>query len=266
MNANLPEIEKIPGWFTKADQITFSILLEMQSTRGDILEIGVFKGKSAIFLEHFRKCDEFLHACDLFENETNDFENKNEVRTSYFGLNRSDFEKNFLQYHSSLPEIHECDSKALSIILNKNKFRFIHIDGSHLYDFVRSDLDFSISRIRATDGVIAIDDFRSAHTPGVAAAMWESIKDRELVPIVITSTKAYLANPTNKINLEFVGSQLVKEGLEIEWVHLGDTKLLRVVDKFNGFENYRFIFLRNLIPPILIPSLRIFRVFLGKLR
>jgi hypothetical protein len=266
MNAILPEIDKIPGWFTKADQITFSILLEMQSTRGDILEVGVFKGKSAIFLEYFRKFDEILHVCDIFETETNDFENKNEVRTSYFGLNRSDFEKNFLRYHKILPEIHECDSKALSITLNKNEFRFIHIDGSHLYDFVRSDLDFSISRIRATDGVIAIDDFRSAHTPGVAAAMWESINGRELVPIVITSTKAYLANPTNKIRLEFVESQLTKEGLEIEWVHQGETKFLRVVDRFNGFENYRYVFLRNLIPPVIISSLRIFRTFMGKLR
>jgi hypothetical protein len=266
MNTKTPRVESIPGWFTKTDQLTFSVLLKMQLVEGDILEIGVFKGKSAVYLEYFRKENERLYVCDIFEHQINDAENENEIKKSYEGLSYLEFKKNFLLHHKNLPEIQVCDSKALSVILDKHQFRFIHIDGSHLFELVRSDLDFAISAIREIDGIIAVDDFRSAHTVGVSAAMWESVIKRSLVPIVITSTKAYLARVSNKIDMAFLERQLVNAGLEIEHVEIGNAEFLRVVDKFNGFESHRFAVLSYLLPPALYSFLRGFRNFLFKRR
>ncbi len=266
MKRNLPQVDKIQGWFSSADQVIFSVFLQMQLIEGDILEIGVFKGKSAIFLEYFRRDHEILYVCDLFENQGVDSKNRTEVERSYEGLSFLEFKSNFLRFHKNLPEIKVCDSKALSNTLKQKDFRFIHIDGSHLYDFVRSDLDLSISRIRENDGIIAMDDFRSAHTAGVAAAMWESVARRDLVPVVITSTKAYLARDNHEISLDSVESKLLNEGLEIERVEIGDIEFLRVIDNFNGYGNYRFSLLRKFLPPVLVFGLRSLRDLLSKLK
>jgi hypothetical protein len=59
------------------------------------------------------------------------------------------------------------------------------VDGSHQYEIVKQDAQ--LARKLAMDGaVIAFDDYRSAHVPGVAAAVWSEVVDGDLKPIALT--------------------------------------------------------------------------------
>ena len=69
-------------------------------------------------------------------------------------------------------------------------FRFIHIDGSHLYQIVKQDLH-TASGLLEKGGIVAIDDYRTAHTPGVAAAAWEAVLAGRLIPLCLTPQKMY---------------------------------------------------------------------------
>jgi len=64
------------------------------------------------------------------------------------------------------------------------------MDGSHVHAAVRSDLEVA-KRVLAVGGVVAVDDYRREHTPGVAAAVWEAVVSGGLVPICLTPGKLY---------------------------------------------------------------------------
>ena len=55
----------VPGWFGVEDALLFDLFLR-RPVAGDLLELGVYKGKSALLLGHALRAGETLHACDLF--------------------------------------------------------------------------------------------------------------------------------------------------------------------------------------------------------
>lgn len=71
-----------------------------------------------------------------------------------------------------------------------NSLRFIHVDGSHLYDHVAADIE-SARIALDDDGVVVFDDFRSEHTPGVSAAVWQAVTGSGLRPIALSAGKFY---------------------------------------------------------------------------
>jgi hypothetical protein len=73
--------------------------------------------------------------------------------------------QNYLRYHSEPPEVLRRSSLEIEVHLRGRGFRFIHIDGSHLYSIVRRDIELA-HRLSGPHAVIAIDDIASAHTPG----------------------------------------------------------------------------------------------------
>jgi hypothetical protein len=252
------ETRGIAGWFTIHDAAIFDLVLAQQSTQGllgDILEIGVFEGKSAVLLGRHLQNGEELYVCDIFEGQS-DVRNMRENRSSYPHLSRKKFEENYSNLVVSLPIIHQCPSTELSNRLNVNKFRFIHIDGSHLYHHVKADLEYSLSVITDVDGIIALDDFRSQHTIGVTIAIWQQILAGKLTPLILTPAKMYLGKPN--IRLDFERIQAGLESLGIRWVEeeiLG-RKALRTLElsdeelyaKENGLVKY--------VPPIALDLIR----------
>jgi hypothetical protein len=188
------DLQTIPGWFWPVDMFLFSgidQLQKMDALTGDILEIGAYQGKSAILLGHFLQPHEELIVCDTFESEAIQQQNLTENQTYYANVQRQTFENNFAQFHSRPPRIFACSSTNLIQHLPaSNRFRFIHIDGSHLYDVVREDI--SLSRQLLKDkGVVVFDDYRSPHTPGVAAALWDAVLHESLHPFCLSPGKMY---------------------------------------------------------------------------
>lgn len=188
----LPQMESIPGWFVRLDALIFLQVDRWQRENGiygGLLEIGVFEGRSAGLLGYMAKSGEQLEVCDLFEAPSLDSPNVKERRL-YEGLRQTRFEGNFLRFHPQLPVIHRCPSTQLSGRLGPDPFRFVHIDGSHLYGAVAADLALS-QRLLCDGGVVAVDDWCTSRLPGVAAATWQAIVTEGLVPFAFTPDKLY---------------------------------------------------------------------------
>src|SRR5262245_52306626 len=114
----LGSISEIEGWFSPLDARVFIAVDELQrarSVRGDLLEIGVFQGRSAVLLGYFRQEGERLVACDLFERSRQ----------------RRRFEDNWARFHGPLPEVHAMASSELRGVGLSRSFRLAHVDGGH---------------------------------------------------------------------------------------------------------------------------------------
>lgn len=189
----LDGLEEIEGWFFLADQFLFHWLLTFQKDHGvtgDLLELGVYKGKSAILLGSHTVDEEEFVVCDLFDSPAPDAPTENEMRCYYPTLTRRVFEENYLRFHHQLPAIVEGASSEITSSVEPARFRFVHIDASHLYPHVKGDIA-SARTLLKQDGIVALDDYRSPHTPGVAAATWEAVLNGGLKPIAVTESKFY---------------------------------------------------------------------------
>ncbi|MFG2313823.1 class I SAM-dependent methyltransferase [Streptomyces tendae] len=187
------ELNDVPGWFWPLDQVLFSWFLERQErldTRGDLLELGAYLGKSAILLGHRLRDGETLTVCDLFGAEPPDAANRAEAAKSYSSLTRQAFERNYLAFHPTLPTIIQAPSSAVVDEVPPGTCRFVHIDASHLYEHVEGDIG-AAKELLVPDGIVVLDDFRSEHTPGVAVAAWEAVLNRGLRPVCLSSQKLY---------------------------------------------------------------------------
>ncbi|WP_149827719.1 class I SAM-dependent methyltransferase [Streptomyces tailanensis] len=191
----LPQVlDDVPGWFPVLDQLLFDWILTRQEDagdRGDLLEVGVYMGKSAIFLGNHLQEGEAYTVCDLFESDAPDDANAAEANKSYRStLTRRAFEANYLSFHDELPRVLQGPSSIVPGEVKPRSCRFVHIDASHLYEHVYGDIT-AAQDILLPGGIVVLDDFRSEHTPGVSIAAWEAVLNRGLNPICITTQKLY---------------------------------------------------------------------------
>ena len=183
----------MPGFLDGLDAALFLQLAETQvrrDTRGNLLEIGAWYGKSAIVLGSLKREDEELHVCDLFETPPPTAAGRRELG-EHDAPSRAQFEAAYERVHGELPVVHQCASSMLSAReLGPNQFRFIHLDGSHRYEAVLADI--ALARELATDEcVIVFDDFSNLGHLGVAAAVWPSVVRSEVEPFACTPAKLY---------------------------------------------------------------------------
>ncbi|BFV58886.1 class I SAM-dependent methyltransferase [Kitasatospora sp. CMC57] len=185
----------VPGWFWDLDRHAFEWLLDRQEragVTGDLMELGAYLGRSAIVMgRHLREGEKFT-VCDLFDSDAPDEENSAEMTMSYRKtLTREAFEVNYLAFHDRLPELIQAPTSVLADgRIPAGSCRFVHVDASHLYEHVAGDIQVARAAL-AEDGVLVLDDYRAAHTPGVAAATWEAVFNLGLRPILLTECKFY---------------------------------------------------------------------------
>lgn len=187
------QLDDVPGWFPVLDQMLFDWCLDRQESagmRGDLLEVGVYMGKSAIFLGRHAQEGERYTVCDLFEGDAPDNANQAESTKSYSALTRRAFEENYLSFHDELPRVVQGPSSLVPSEIAPGSCRFVHIDGSHLYEHVHGDIAAAREAL-LPGGIVVLDDFRSEHTPGVAVAAWEAVLSRGLHPICLSAQKLY---------------------------------------------------------------------------
>jgi hypothetical protein len=189
----LQKMHEIPGWFFDVDVQIFLKINELQVQRqisGDLLEIGVYCGKSAILLGYFTRHGEQLTVCDLFGTAPLSTVEQIENNKYYADLTLDTFEKNYRRFHGHLPNILRCPSSDLCNKGLGTTFRLIHVDGSHQYDAVRHDI-VTAKTVLVDGGIIVFDDYRSFHTPGVAAAVWQEVVEGTLRLLCVTTSKMY---------------------------------------------------------------------------
>jgi methyltransferase family protein len=239
VNSNETSLERfliaqhqLQGWLYQDDVLVFQQINAIQSAdnvKGDLLEIGVYHGKSAILMGYFVRDDERFVVCDLFESPAPNRENQSEKLSWYPELTQRTFEENYLRFHAQLPAILACPSTSLiERGALKDSFRFIHIDGSHIFSVVRSDIRTAKALLNK-DGIVAIDDYRSVHTPGVAAAVWEAVTSDHLVPICLTPQKMYATwNSSNTTQRHLLAWADQRSDIEVELETICDSALLRL--------------------------------------
>ncbi|MFH8573813.1 class I SAM-dependent methyltransferase [Streptomyces sp. NPDC017993] len=186
-------LSEVKGWFFTADQLLFDWFLAHQRDRsesGDLLELGAYMGKSAIFLGARLRAGERFTVCDLFDSPAEDASNSREMKKSYATLTRRAFEANYLAFHDELPTVVQGLSSVVRDHVEDNTVRFAHIDASHLYEHVHGDI-LAVRELLTDQGIVVLDDFRAEHCPGVAAATWQAVVNEGLRPVCITGTKFY---------------------------------------------------------------------------
>jgi hypothetical protein len=186
--------DDVPGWFHRTDQDLFTWILGNRlaglAPGGDLVELGTFLGRSAIHMGRFLREGEKLIVCDLFGLPVDEPVMSRSARAFYSTPTREQFERNYRLFRPEPPVVVQAPTSAILQHVAPRSCRFVHIDASHEYTQVRADL-LAAGELLVRGGVVAVDDYRSEHTPGTAAAVWEALVRDGLHPVCISPDKFY---------------------------------------------------------------------------
>jgi SAM-dependent methyltransferase len=184
----------VRGWLQDIDArviLAIDRLQQASAVSGDLLEIGVSYGQSAILLGYCLQASERLVVCDSFEETTASFSRDRADDARHLQqLRRSDFEQNYLRFHPTLPNIIAGRSNEIDRDRLAAHFRLIHVANSHTYADVRADIVVAL-RLVGPGGVVILDNWSQPHAPGVALAIWEEYVRGEFIPLCLTQSKMY---------------------------------------------------------------------------
>lgn len=176
---------KIEGWFFSLDQLAFFELFAVQKqiqAGGDIVEVGVYHGKSLVLLSLLKNQGEKIIGFDLFDA---DHEERTRDNLKNFG---SSEQVSLVRGYTS-----EIGQDDLNTML-PSPLRFLHIDAGHEYHEVLEQLHL-FSPYVADRGIIAMDDYQDREFPGIEAAVLdfaELDRPRRFVPFLAGSNKLFL--------------------------------------------------------------------------
>lgn len=174
--------KEVEGWFYPKDLILlYGIMMELQTPEmGDVCEIGVAYGKSAIALSQFRTSSK-LYLYDIFSEDARKIAESNITK---FG-NANDI----------VWRLQDTTQLKYDDISFDRSLRLLHIDGCHEHSAVLSDLQLFIPFV-ADNGVIVVDDFNDQEYPGVKSAVIEyclsKVNYKNWKVIAIGDNKAYI--------------------------------------------------------------------------
>jgi hypothetical protein len=159
-----------------------------QSIAGNVFEIGVHHGKSALVLAAMTRPSETLGVCDIFGSQ-----GLNESRSG-----RGDREIFMAHFNDAFPgysrlRVYEKLSTALTPE-EVGGCRFLHVDGGHSTAEALADLELC-ARCLVPGGVIALDDAFNSSWPGVTEAVFEFLRRHSnMVPLVVGFNKMLLVD------------------------------------------------------------------------
>lgn len=132
----------------------FYWLKYLKNLRGRVLEIGSFEGISTMFILKNLNIN-YLECVDTWTGNTEMFDSNHADKNLNPSLSEKNFDSNMQEFLTFYKKHKMSSYKFFDI--QKNKYDFIFIDGSHEYNDVRSDIKNSFSNLN-TNGIIAIDD------------------------------------------------------------------------------------------------------------
>ncbi|MGH7542826.1 MAG: class I SAM-dependent methyltransferase [Gemmatimonadota bacterium] len=158
----------LDGWLRIEAAATWSCLFALQAERGivgDLLEIGVFKGKSATLIAlHAGPREKLVLVDPMLRREATDAIKGIDISGEVVFVR--DFSRNLADHPQAV-------SRA-------GHFRWIHVDGDHGLRAVTNDLRIS-EQLLSEDGVICLDDFMSPCYPQVTVAVVRFLERRKNV-------------------------------------------------------------------------------------
>jgi len=183
---------QVEGWFFPVDAYAIAMFDEIQNREnitGNLFEIGVHHGKTAIFLARTARIEETVGVCDVFDSPEENVDRSGEGSRDLFVANMRRF--------GDLPperlSIFSKRSASLTADETTTRCRFFHIDGGHQAADVFADL-VTADRAVLPDGVLSVDDVFNANWPGVSEGFYNFLATRPdaFVPVFIGGNKVYL--------------------------------------------------------------------------
>lgn len=210
-------VGEIPGWFSPADMKLFQFFLREAAPEEhrDLLELGAYLGKSAAHMGAFLRPGETFYVADLFD-------------PAFKGLTREDFERNYRAVRGDLPVVLQGPSAQAADHVKPGSVRFVHVDASHAYDDVVADLEM-VRNLVADGAVVVFDDYRSRHTPGVAAAVWGAVTRGELAPICLSGQKFYGVFGDSQPHVQQLLRWLPESSLRSDTQSVAGHQLVRII-------------------------------------
>ncbi|MCK9369311.1 class I SAM-dependent methyltransferase [Candidatus Dojkabacteria bacterium] len=173
--------QKVTGWFYPLDIILAYTLLNSQTCYGDVCELGVAYGKSAIGLSLCKKERDNLYLYDCFTAEVTPEYSKDLVES--YGDNSN--------IHWNICDLMKIKKEDIKF---ENDLRYLHIDACHLHSAVLNDLN-NFSKFMGSSGIIVVDDYNDPEYPGINTAIAQfclSNKGTYWTMFAIGQNKAYL--------------------------------------------------------------------------
>ena len=153
--------QQIEGWFFPLDHIIFFELFNLQNqwgVKGDVCEVGVFRGKSLTLLSLLKDKAERLTGFDLFQE---DHQNSTEANLENYG------DSTLVSLIAGATS--EIATEQLSALMPA-PVRFLHIDAGHEYHEVMEQLELFAPYL-ADQAFVAMDDYQDREFPGIEAAV-----------------------------------------------------------------------------------------------
>ena len=159
-------------------------LLSKQSKNGDLLEIGVYRGRSAALIGRHLRSNERLTLVDI---------------TDYL-------DRDSIKPFSESVDFKICSSEMLKFVFSgtynalKGRCRFIHIDASHAYRPTLLELKLADQLLAKSGGFIAMDDFANLNYGQNIAAIFKYLytSGTDLELFLVSDEKCYICRKRDR--------------------------------------------------------------------
>lgn len=181
----LETFNSIVGWCNQEQFFTLEYILSfLDNIKGDIIELGVFTGKSAGIFNNYVGEGETLKLVDM--NMQYDTINQN--------IKKLSDKTPLVEWHN---EMTWCINS-----FPQGQAKFIHIDAGHSYDNCWNDLNMSLPLLN-DNGIIAVDDFFMDIYPQVTEATYNFVGDpnHDVKLFLYSGHKAYICKSRNYENV-----------------------------------------------------------------
>lgn len=189
LQSYLAAFNSIQGYFTSDAALLFMAynqLIKSENISGDVLEIGVHHGLSAIALAALRGERKQFVAVDLFD----EMQDQN-VSKSGAG-SRQAFLRNMKKFYDDIGFVRVIASASTRLRACDlgNGFSFCHVDGGHSPEETYHDLELC-AEILMPGGLLALDDYFNPAFPGVCegAVKFKYEQQEKLRPVAIGFNK-----------------------------------------------------------------------------
>ena len=217
------KMNSIEGWLYPHDVSIICAINAIQSRfglLGDILELGVWKGKSLILLALLSQEEEQLVGVDMFPDSV--FESAHQNLLS------------FVPEKSNQVKLEKVDTAELthSDLMDyfSKPLRLAHIDAGHEYHEVIHSLVL-VAPMMSTYGVLVLDDYCDREFPGIEAAMYGFLglgadATCGFVPFCLGHNKIYLCHRAMSQAFQLNLLRHSELGLQCKLTKLGEVDLI----------------------------------------
>lgn len=186
-NNKLDVFNSIDGWCNQEQFYSLELVLSFIDSihlTGDIIELGVFTGKSSGIFANYINDNETLKLVDM-------------------NMQYDVVKNNIKKLSDNIPKIEYYNDMTWCVSnFEKDSAKFIHIDAGHSYNNCWNDLNMCLPLLK-NNGIIAVDDFFMDIYPQVTEATYNFVSDpkNEVKLFLYAGHKAYICKKANFENV-----------------------------------------------------------------